>query len=85
MKKLLTFTLLAALLLGACEKEENQTATQGQTLNRVILLPDKEKTGAPSIILALTMGHSSKDCKGCIMIHGHIFHVDCMGNGNYCA
>ena len=85
MKKLLTFTLLAALLLGACEKEENQTATQGQTLNRVILLPDKEKTGAPSIILALTMGHSSKDCKGCIMIDGHIFHVDCMGNGNYCA
>lgn len=85
MKKLLTFTLLAALLLGACEKEENQTATQGQTLNRVILLPDKEKTGAPSIFLALTMGHSSKDCKGCIMIDGHIFHVDCMGNGNYCA
>lgn len=85
MKKLLTFTLLAALLLGACEKEENQTATQGQNLNRVILLPDEEKTGAPSIILALTMGHSSKDCKGCIMIDGHIFHVDCMGNGNYCA
>lgn len=85
MKKLLTLTLLAALLLGACEKEENQTATQGQTLNRVILLPNEEKTGAPSIILALTMGHNSKDCKGCIMIDGHIFHVDCMGNGNYCA
>ena len=26
MKKVLTLTLLAALLLGACEKEENQTA-----------------------------------------------------------
>lgn len=32
MKKLLTLTQLAALLLGACEKEERQTATQGQTL-----------------------------------------------------
>ncbi|MBR4919433.1 MAG: hypothetical protein IKZ52_09490 [Bacteroidales bacterium] len=78
-------TLLAALLLGACEKDENQTATQGQTLNRVILLPDEEKTGAQSILLAMTIGHSSRDCKGCIMIDGHIFHVDCMGNGNYCA
>lgn len=85
MKKVLTLTLLAALLLGACEKEENQTATQGQTLNRVIMLPDEEKTGAQSILLALTIGHSSRDCKGCIMIDGHIFHVDCMGNGNYCA
>ncbi len=85
MKKLLTFTLLAALLLGACEKEENQTATQGQTLNRAILQPDEEKTGAQSILLAMTIGHSSRDCKGCIMIDGHIFHVDCMGNGNYCA
>ncbi len=46
MKKVLTLTLLAVLLLGACEKEENQTATQGQTLNRVIMLPDEEKTGA---------------------------------------
>ena len=27
MKKVLTLTLLAALLLGACEKEENQTAS----------------------------------------------------------
>lgn len=26
MKKVLTLTLLAALLLGACEKEEKQTA-----------------------------------------------------------
>lgn len=85
MKKVLTLTLLAALLLGACVKEENQTATQGQTLNRVILQPDEEKTGAQSILLAMTIGHSSRDCKGCIMIDGHIFHVDCMGNGNYCA
>ena len=84
MKKVLTLTLLAVMLLGACEKDERHT-TQGQTLNRVIMLPDEEKTGAQSILLALTIGHSSRDCKGCIMIDGHIFHVDCMGNGNYCA
>lgn len=45
MKKALTLTLLAALLLYACEKEDTQTVTHEQSLNRVIALPDDGKTG----------------------------------------
>ena len=85
MKKALTLTLLAALLLYACEKEDTQTVTHEQSLNRVIALPDDGKTGNSTALLAMAIGHSSNDCKGCIMMNGHVFHIDCMGNGNYCA
>lgn len=85
MKKALTLTLLAALLLGACEKEDTQTVTHEQSLNRVIALPDDGKTGNSTALLAMEIGHRSNDCKGCIIMNGHVFHIDCMGNGNYCA
>lgn len=85
MKKVLTLTLLAALLLGACEKEENQTATYEQTRNRVIALPNDEKTGSLTYLLALGLGHSGKDCKGCVMMDGHRIHINCMGAGDECA
>lgn len=68
MKKVLTLTLLAATLLGACEKVENQTATQEQTLNRVVALSGNAKTGNSTHLFAMSMGHSSKDCKGCVMM-----------------
>lgn len=85
MKKALTLTLLAALLLYACEKEDTQTVTHEQSLNRVIALPDDGKTGNSTALLAMAIGHRSNDCKGCIIMNGHVFHIDCMGNGNYCA
>lgn len=81
----MTLTLLAALLLGACEKVENQTATQEQTLNRVVALSGNAKTGNSTHLFAMSMGHSSKDCKGCVMINGHAVHVNCMGSGRECA
>ena len=85
MKKVLTLTLLAATLLGACEKEENQTATQEQTLNRVVALSDNAKTGNSTCLFAMSMGHSSKDCKGCVMMDGRPIHINCMGAGDECA
>lgn len=85
MKKVLTLTLLAALLLGACEKVENQTATQEQTLNRVVALSGNAKTGNSTHLFAMSMGHSSKDCKGCVMMDGHRIHINCMGAGGECA
>ena len=85
MKKALTLTLIAALLLYACEKEDTQTVTHEQSLNRVIALPDDGKTGNSTALLAMAIGHRINDCKGCIMMNGHVFHIDCMGNGNYCA
>lgn len=85
MKKALTLTLFAALLLYACEKEDTQTVTHEQSLNRVIALPDDGKTGNSTALLAMAIGHRSNDCKGCIIMNGHVFHIDCMGKGNYCA
>ena len=78
-------TLLALLLLYACEKEGNQTQIHEQPLNRVIALPNDGKIGNKTALFAMAIGHSKNDCKGCVMVNGHIFHIDCMGNGNYCA
>ena len=84
MKKVLTLTLFAALLLGACEKEEKQTATYKQTRNRVITLSNDEKTGSSTYLLTLGLGHSGKDCNGCVMVRGRFVHVNCMGTGDDC-
>lgn len=84
MKKVLTLTLFSALLLGACEKEEKQTATYKQTRNRVITLSNDEKTGSSTYLLTLGLGHSGKDCNSCVMVRGHLIHVNCMGTGDDC-
>lgn len=78
-------TILAATLFVACKREDTQTATPEQTQNRVIALPNDSKTGNNPIVLSTTCGHSRKDCKGCMMVNGHLIHVDCMGNGTCCT
>ena len=83
MKRALTMTLLTALLFGACEKEGTKTVPQEQNHNRVVVLPEDGKTGS-STILVMDIGHQAKDCKGCITDGGQVFHIDCMGFGNYC-
>lgn len=50
MKKVLTFTLLAAVLFGACEKESKHT-TQKLSSNRVINLPADGKTAGLTILM----------------------------------
>ena len=85
MKKILTVTVLAALLLGACEKEDKQTTIHEQTHNRVISLSRDGKTGNSTFLFALAIGHNGNDCKGCMTIDGHLVHINCMGNGDYCA
>ena len=83
MKKVLTFTLLAAALFGACEKASNPT-THELSSNRVINIPADGKT-AGSTILVMSIGHDGKNCKGCVYENGQLRHMDCMGEGNYCA
>ena len=83
MKKVLTFTLLAAVLFGACEKESKHT-TQELSSNRVINIPADGKT-AGSTILVMSIGHDGKNCNGCVFENGQLRHMDCMGEGNYCA
>ena len=85
MKKVLTMALLAILILGACEKEETQTVTRQQSPNRVIVVPDGGKTGNSTILLAISIGHPAEGCNGCVWEDGKLYHVNCMGDGNYCA
>ena len=85
MKKVLTMALLAILILGACEKEETQTVTRQQSPNRVIVVPDGGKTGNSTILLAISIGHPAEGCTGCVLEDGKFIHINCMGEGNYCA
>ena len=84
MKKVMTMALLAVLILGACEKEDSPKTTHQQSPNRVITIPSDSKTGNTAI-LAVTIGHDGRYCNGCVMLGGELIHVDCMGDGNYCA
>lgn len=70
MKKVLTLTLLAALLLGACEKEDTSKTSQEPSRNRVITLPANEKTGNSSLLLAICIGHNANGCTGCVWEDG---------------
>ena len=85
MKKVLTLTLLATLLFGACEKEDTSKKSLEPSRNRVITLPANEKTGNTSLLLAICIGHSANGCPGCVWEDGKYHHVNCMGEGNYCA
>lgn len=77
--------MLAAIFLGACKKEKHQAVTPEQSLNYLVALPDDGKTGNSIFQLGVCLGHSGSICKGCVMIGGHIVHVNCMGHGSECA
>ncbi len=76
--------LLAATLLGACEKQDSQTIMDEQTPNRVITIPGEGKSENATYFF-LNIGHDGKYCNGCVMYNGHMVHMNCMGQGTYCA
>ena len=84
MKKILTLTLLAAVICGSCKKERTQTFRHEQLLNYLVTQPVDEKTGNSTFLFVTGIGHNAKDCKGCVTISGHKVHVNCMGHGNEC-
>ena len=85
MKRVLTLTLLATIIFGACNKEKIKTIASEQSLNYMVALPDDIKTGNSTFLLLTGIGHNSKDCNGCVTISGHTLHVNCMGHGNECV
>ena len=85
MKKVLTLTGLAAiLLLGACEKADKDSVTPQLSPHRVVVIPSDGKTSSSTIFLS-QIGHDGRDCPGCVLYHGTMIHFDCMGDGHYCA
>jgi hypothetical protein len=83
MKKLLTLTGLAVmLLLVACEKESKNAGVGHPSPNRVVVVPSDGKTS--STLFVVCIGHDGKTCDGCVLDGGEYIHLDCMGFGNYC-
>ena len=84
MKKTLSLTILAAMMLFAtCEKVNREIELYQPSLNRVEVIPLDSKT-ASSTMFVSQIGHDGKNCPGCILNDGNLIHIDCMGDGHYC-
>lgn len=84
MKKLLSLTILAAMMLFAtCEKVNREIELYQPSLNRVEVIPLDSKTASITMFVS-QIGHDGKNCPGCILNNGNLIHVDCMGDGHYC-
>ena len=83
MKRVLTLAVLAAMLLGACEKQNGSVEMRHPSPNRVFVIPSDGKTASTTMIVS-QIGHEAKDCPGCVLFDGEMIHLDCMGFGNYC-
>lgn len=85
MKKTLPITFLTLLtLFSACEKEKVDTTIKEPARNRVVVIPSESKTGNTTLLVTM-IGHNAKDCTGCVVVDGHLTHVNCQGAGNYCS
>ncbi len=84
MKKAFALTLLAAILLGACEKEVLKTSVFEPSTNSIVKLPDDGRKQNSNFQLSMRVGHDASICSGCLTMGGVTFHCDCMGQGNQC-
>ena len=84
MKKTFALALLAALLLGACEKDGDKTTASEQSRNSIIELPSNGKKENSTFLLSTEVGHSASNCNGCVWFSGQLLHFNCMGYGNLC-
>lgn len=83
-KKTLPIAFLTLLtLFSACEKEKVDTTIKDPARNRVVVIPSDSKTGNTTLLM-MRIGHNAKDCTGCVVVDGHLTHVNCQGAGNYC-
>ena len=86
MKKAIALSLLAALLLGACEKENPKKDVDFDlSPNSIVKLSNDATKESPSYLLSLSAGHDGSTCNGCVMIDGNAVHISCMGDGNLCT
>lgn len=84
MKKAFALTLLAAVLLGACEKEGHKTVVSEPSANSIFELPNDGRKTNSNFLLSMRVGHDASTCSGCLTINGNTIHFDCMGQGNKC-
>ena len=81
-KKLLWLSFSVWIMLftaSGCQKDE-KTQAWG---NRVVLSNTGSKESGP--VLVFYAGHDGKNCSGCVMLGGKLYHFDCQGIGTKCA
>lgn len=74
--------LIAALLFisgTSCQKRDSASLSN----NQMIPTNSQQKTNNQYVIFC-NMGHDASTCKGCVMLDGVAFHVDCQGVGEAC-
>ena len=73
MKKAFALTLLAAILLGACEKEGHKTVVSEPSANSIVQLPNNGKKESSTFLLSMEVGHSVKRAKCKITTRGLLY------------
>lgn len=69
------------MVIAACHRDKNDYNVG----NTIKLNPSSEKTGGGSTyLMSAYVGHSAKDCSGCVCVGGVWQHQDCQGTGNAC-
>jgi len=84
MKKIFTLSLFAVTLLVACEKRDQADESYQHSNHRVVAIPSDGKTES-TMLLFTEIGHDAKTCNGCVLVEGQLIHINCMGDGHYCA
>lgn len=84
MKKIFALSLFAVTLLVACEKRDQADESYQHSNHRVVAIPSDGKTES-TMLLFTEIGHDAKTCNGCVLVEGQLIHINCMGDGHYCA
>ena len=64
---------------GSCQKRNVTTLCK----NQIVPVDHSQKTNNQYVIFC-NLGHDGSKCKGCLMMDGHMVHVDCQGAGEMC-
>ena len=66
-----------------CLSCQHDNLPEGKSRNRLIPEQTVDKTSSAYLCI-VHLGHSGKNCPGCVMINGKYMHVDCQGHGTAC-
>ncbi len=69
----------------SCVKEKSEVSGQQEPAFNQLTRSGYDAMGAETYLLSVHVGHRGSNCPGCIMYFGKLVHIDCQGNGNYCA
>jgi len=75
---LIMTTLILILGVHACQKV-NSPVPSG---NR--LIPNATDSKEASYTMVVFLGHDAKNCPGCVLLGGRLYHIECQGPGDKC-